>query len=87
MKSHILFIFSCVILLLVLSYPEEAKANRCHRTAYFPGRCEDVGRTSCLMDFKTLDPRFDQCSRCENHKINGKQERRCHCSFAAKSCF
>ncbi|CAN6902661.1 unnamed protein product, partial [Brassica oleracea] len=76
--------FSFVILLLVLSYPEEAKANRCHRTVYFSGRCEDVGRTSCLMDFKTLTPLFDQC---ENHKISGKDERRCHCSYAAKSCF
>ncbi|KAL0732509.1 hypothetical protein Bca4012_008718 [Brassica carinata] len=90
MKSAILFIVSCVVFLLVLGYPEEAKADdRCHRTALFPGKCEDVGGTSCLMDFKRMSPHFDQCSKCMNRKVKGKDKRECHCSFSTKvnPCF
>ncbi|CAH8353089.1 unnamed protein product [Eruca vesicaria subsp. sativa] len=71
MKSLILFIVSCVVLLLVLSYPEvEAKAasNRCYVRDFFPGKCGNDGIQSCLRDFKKKTKKshiVDQC-KCDN---------------------
>ncbi|CAF2368962.1 unnamed protein product [Brassica napus] len=91
MKSPILFIVSCVVLLLVLSYPEEAKAasNRCQQRNFFPGKCGNDGIQSCLRDFKKKTKKshiIDQCSKCENHKSpSGLEQRLCHCSYPSAS--
>ncbi|KAF8050378.1 hypothetical protein N665_1984s0008 [Sinapis alba] len=91
MKSPILFIVSCVVLLLILSYPKEANAasNRCQGKSYFPGKCGNDGIQSCLRDFKKKSKKshiIDQCSKCENHKsISGLVQRLCHCSFPSSS--
>ncbi|KAL0645496.1 hypothetical protein Bca4012_043787 [Brassica carinata] len=91
MKSVILFIASCVVLLLILSYPIEGKAdsNRCHVRNMLPGKCGNDGIQSCLRDFKKMNKKshvFDQCSKCNNHKSpSGLVRRDCNCSFPSSS--
>ncbi|CAN7038035.1 hypothetical protein BRARA_B00822 [Brassica rapa] len=91
MKSPILFIVSCVVLLLILSYPEEAKAasNRCQLKSFLPGKCGNDGIQSCLRDLKKKTKKshiIDQCSKCENQKApSGLEERLCYCSYPSSS--
>nr|XP_018475562.1 PREDICTED: putative defensin-like protein 228 [Raphanus sativus] len=92
MKSSILFIVSCVVLLLVLSYPEgEAKAasNRCHARRHFPGKCGNNALQSCLRDIKKINKIshiYDQCSKCEDRKKpSGVEDHLCTCSHPSSS--
>ncbi|CAH8383891.1 unnamed protein product [Eruca vesicaria subsp. sativa] len=69
MKFPIVFLVSCVVLLLVLSYPEAKAANRCHIRNKFPGNCAKDALPGCLRDFRKKSPKnqaFDQCSKCDN---------------------
>ncbi|KAF8050379.1 hypothetical protein N665_1984s0009 [Sinapis alba] len=98
MKSPILFIVSCVVLLLILSYPKEAKAakapktalNRCQAVDYFDGDCGNDGIQRCLQDFKKKNRKnniVDQCTKCEtnNGYVVGNR-RLCQCSVFSSSC-
>ncbi|KAL0732513.1 hypothetical protein Bca4012_008722 [Brassica carinata] len=91
MKSSIFFVVSCVILLLVLNYREEAKAapNRCHVRDFFPGKCGNDGIQSCLRDIKKKTKKshiIDQCSKCQDGKSpSGLEHRICNCSYPSSS--
>ncbi|KAL0730219.1 hypothetical protein Bca4012_026312 [Brassica carinata] len=92
MKSPILFILSCIVLLLILNYPKEAKAasNRCQCASYFPGKCGIDGIQSCLRNFKKKKNKkshiIDQCSKCQDSKVPSDLEQHyCHCSYPSSS--
>ncbi|ESQ50641.1 hypothetical protein EUTSA_v10023088mg [Eutrema salsugineum] len=67
MKSAILFIASCVFMILVLSYPNEVKAapKRCHYTRRFRGTCGNdmnEGSKLCLGNFHKMNLlKYDLC--------------------------